>query len=181
MLSDSKILERMQSGDLRLLDPNAVDVTDLDFDRGQLQPVSIDLRLGDVGRGWAWKGRNGDEPLRWGLPPGGSALASTFEIVALSDRLAGKVEGKSTIARLFLHVEAAGLVDPGFRGQLTLELTNLSDELIVLTEGQRICQLCLFDVDGPVLRPYGSQRADGGGSHYQGQMGPTAARGLDDL
>lgn len=179
MLSDSKIIEAMRSGDLMLLDPATGDSVDLRPE--QLQPVSVDLRLGAVAD-YTRKHCRAGGPWEWSLAPGAFTLASTFEVVALSEQLAGKVEGKSTIARLGLQVEAAGLVDPGFSGQLTLELINFSDETVTLVEGQRICQLCLFEVDGKVMHPYGSTRMGGtAGSHYQGQRGPTPARGVEDL
>jgi dCTP deaminase len=170
VLSDTAIRAAVDSGDLAFTDAAG---HHLDLDDHQFQPVSVDLRLGAVGQGWSscWLDIGG--PHHWNLPPGAFVLASTLEVVALSDRLAATVEGKSSVARRGLQVEAAGLVDPGFKGQLTLEVVNFSGDWIELTEGQPICQLVLYRVEGRVSRPYGS---GGLRSRYQGQMGPTPAR-----
>jgi deoxycytidine triphosphate deaminase len=174
MLADSAILAAIASGDLRFTDAIGDPLT---LGDPQIQSVSVDLRLGEV-QTWSSRWYEGDGPWHWVLPPGRFSLASTLEVVTLPDYLAATVEGKSTIARLGLWVHAAGLVEPGFSGQITLELVHHGDEPIELVEGMRICQLVLHRPEGVVLRPYG---APGLGSHYQGQRGPTPARGLEDL
>lgn len=110
------------------------------------------------------------------LAPGGFALASTRERVTMPDDLVGLVVGKSTIARAGLQVEAAGLIDSGFEGHITLELVNLSPWRVVLFPGMRIAQLTLWRTSQPVERPYGST---GLTSHYQGQAGATPAAVLE--
>ena len=67
----------------------------------------------------------------------------------------------------------AGFVDAGFRGHLTLELSNVANLPIAIYPGMRIGQLCLFQMSSPAERPYGSPEL---GSKYQGQRGPTASR-----
>lgn len=180
MLSDVDLAAALESGEL-VVDP---------MEPHQLQPASIDLRLDDtflllpvqhsmmpsyidpldpplepmlrrvVGSG-------GKFPLE------GFALGSTIETVAVGAGLVGELVGKSSLARLGLIVEAAGLVDPSFRGQLTLELFNMTDRAIFLTPGMLICQLTVSRLDSPCRRPYGSR---GLASRYQGQLGPTASR-----
>lgn len=109
----------------------------------------------------------------WLLMPGKFVLASTHEWIALSKMIASRVEGKSSHGRKGLSVHCtAGFIDPGFRGNITLELYNQSDEPIALWAGTRIAQLCFFLTKGSE-RPYGSS---GLGSKYQGQQGVTAAR-----
>ena len=74
-----------------------------------------------------------DEPFI--LHPGEFVLGQTIEWVELPDDLVARLEGKSSLARLGLQVHAtAGFVDPGWRGRLTLELSNvdLSEEFINL-------------------------------------------------
>jgi dCTP deaminase len=100
-------------------------------------------------------------------------LGSTVEHVELSANLVGKVEGKSTRARQGLIVESAGLVDPGFHGELTLEIFNMSEEDIHLEYGMKICQVYFHWVDTTPKRTYGHFDL---GSHYQDQSGPTPAR-----
>ena len=70
-------------------------------------------------------------------------------------------------------VHTAGFVDPGFSGQLTLELTNCHHEdTIHIPSGTAICTITFYEVFGKVERLYGSE---GLGSHYQGQTGTTPA------
>lgn len=66
----------------------------------------------------------------------------------------------------------AGIVDPGYRGQITLELSNLGSAPVSLTPGMRISQLTFTELSSPARRPYGSER----GSKYQDQKGPQASR-----
>jgi dCTP deaminase len=79
----------------------------------------------------------------------------------------GFVMGKSSWAREGLLVEAAGLVDPGFTGEITLELSNLTDEVLEIEQGLRIAQLCVAVLDAPTAVPYWAV------GHYNGQSGPT--------
>ena len=108
------------------------------------------------------------------LHPGDFWLASTVETVHMPNNLAAMVNGKSSLGRkgLVIH-QTAGFIDPGFKGQITLELSNVSALPIKLTTWMPICQLVFMQMDGPADRPYGS---DGLGSHYQGQRGPTPSR-----
>ena len=66
----------------------------------------------------------------------------------------------------------AGLADPGYQGQITLELSNLGTAPVALTPGMRISQLTFTELKSPAERPYGTER----GSKYQGQSGPQASR-----
>lgn len=119
------------------------------------QPASLELRLA--------------EPVT--LVPGRFALSHTLETVTIPDHLVAQVNGKSSWARLGLQVHAtAGYIDPGFSGQITLELKNLGPNRLDLDTGTPICQLVFLQVTGPVLRPYGHPEL---GSHYQHQMGTT--------
>jgi deoxycytidine triphosphate deaminase len=170
MLSDFAIAAAVDRGEIAFTDPDTGAPIRLD-DR-QLQPVSVDLRLGDVGPGWSSQSQGGDGPLTWRLQPGRFVLASTLEVVTLSSAVAGVVAGKSSVARRGLQVEAAGLVDPGFSGQLTLELIHFGDRAIELERGERICQIFFDWVDGLVMRPYGHPEL---GSSYMHQRGPTPA------
>ena len=67
----------------------------------------------------------------------------------------------------------AGLADPGFTGQITLELSNMTRLPISLYPGMRIAQLVFEMLSTPADRPYGH---GGLGSKYQGQSGPTPSQ-----
>lgn len=140
-----------------------------------IQPATVDLQLGMVDRPCNGKNWPDGKPAWWRLKPGMFTLGSTVETICMPDRLAGWVAGKSSWARRGLIVEAAGFVDPGFRGQITLELFNMSGDEITLTLGEPICQIAFMQMDRPAARPYGTR---GLGSRYQHQTGPTEARPL---
>jgi deoxycytidine triphosphate deaminase len=67
----------------------------------------------------------------------------------------------------------AGFVDAGFRGNLTLELSNVANLPITIYPGMKIGQLCIFQMTSPAERPYGSEELR---SKYLGQEGPTPSR-----
>src|SRR3954447_6689378 len=160
------------------------------YDEAMVQPSSIDVRLDRYFRVFAnhrythidpaveqddlteLVEPSGDEPFI--LHPGEFVLGSTYEVISLSDTLASRLEGKSSLGRLGLVTHStAGFIDPGFSGHVTLELSNLATLSIKLWPGMKIGQLCLFRLTSPAEFPYGSERY---GSRYQGQRGPTASR-----
>lgn len=168
ILSDGGILALMQRED----DPLIIDPP---VNQRQLQPASVELLLGNTLKSKAgkvidlWKYPNG-YPMR----PRQFLLGSTIERVHIPADVAAQVNGKSSIGRLGLAIHVtAGFLDPGFKGQVTLELANLSEESVPVHAGQRICQLLFMPMDAKARRPYGSA---GLGSHYQDQVGPTLSR-----
>ena len=79
----------------------------------------------------------------------------------------------SSLGRLGLLIHStAGYVDPGWKGNLTLELSNVAKLPIALYAGMRIGQISFFRMSSEVERPYGSP---GLRSRYQGQSEPTAS------
>jgi dCTP deaminase len=113
------------------------------------------------------------------LRSGEFALASTYEKVLMPEDLAGRLEGKSSLGRLGLLVHTtAGFIDPGFEGQITLELVNLAPRPIKLWPGMKIGQLCLMLMTSAARYPYGHEH---NGSRYQGQRGPTPSRSHRDF
>ena len=150
ILSDVTLKRMLASGEL-CVDP---------IEPHQLQPASIDLRLGnqflkldehDV------EVIRMDQPLRYTelvqdeivIPPQSFLLASTMEYVKLPADVTAFVEGRSSMGRIGLFVENAGWVDPGFEGELTLELYNANRLPIRLQAGRRICQLVFAGMDSP--------------------------------
>jgi dCTP deaminase len=130
-----------------------------------IQPCSVDFTLLQVGR----PTRLINEEGLWIIYPNEFVLASTVESVNLPAHIGARVEGKSSLGRqgLFIHV-TAGWIDPGFRGQITLELFNASSDRILLRPGQKICQMAFFFLDRPAENPYTGK--------YQDQLGVTEAR-----
>ncbi len=183
ILSDADILDRLEAGDL-VIEP----LDDLDL---QIQPASVDLRLGEEFLEFQRANipcihpereqevdeyvtetvvEEGDEFI---LHPGDFVLGTTHERVEIPADLIAHVEGRSSLGRLAVVVHAtAGLCDPGYRGQITLELSNLGTAPVALSPGMRISQLTFTELTSPAERPYGSER----GSKYQDQTGPQASR-----
>jgi dCTP deaminase len=100
-------------------------------------------------------------------------LGQTLEWVELPNDLVARLEGKSSLGRLGLLIHStAGYVDPGWKGNLTLELSNVANLPIALYYGMKIGQISFFKMSSAVERPYGSPEL---GSKYQGQSEPTAS------
>jgi dCTP deaminase len=107
------------------------------------------------------------------LHPGEFVLGQTLEWVELPHDLVARLEGKSSLGRLGLLIHStAGYVDPGWKGNLTLELSNVANLPIALYYGMRIGQISFFRMSSAVERPYGSPELR---SRYQGQKEPTAS------
>ena len=160
------------------------------LDDNAIQPASVDLRLGAQFRVFAQHQEgfidvkqemahltelvtiDGGKPFF--LHPGEFALAVTLEHVAIADDLVGRLDGKSSLGRLGLVIHStAGFVDPGWRGHLTLELSNLSPLPITLYAGMRVSQLSFMQLTSKAEHPYGSGAI---GSKYQDQQEPTPSR-----
>lgn len=190
MLSDFDIKRAIRSGQL--------DVWPAPEEEA-IQPASLDLTLGSEFAIWkdlaaklalnlvidpadekdpGWPLMEKVKPKEYiELPPKSFALGTTAEKVRLGPQLAARVEGRSTLGRLGLMVHAtAGFIDPGFHGNITLELYNLSPFPFRLRPGMSVCQLALARLETQCAVPYGYGRE----SKYQGQAGvrlPEARKG----
>jgi dCTP deaminase len=101
------------------------------------------------------------------LKPGDSILASTIEHFEMPNDLLGMVADKSTWARRFLAVQNT-IIEPGWRGHLTLELSNHGSDVLEVLAGMPIAQIILNVLDQPAENPYAGK--------YQDQVrGPVAA------
>jgi dCTP deaminase len=183
ILSDRDLTKRLEAEEIvidPLIDPEL-----------QIQPASIDLRLGHefvvyklphvacidtrdpkstVGYTETTRIDDGDYFI---LHPGEFVLGTTLEWCKIPDDLVARVEGRSSIGRLAIVVHAtAGFIDPGFEGRITLELSNLGRVAVKLYPGSRISQLVFHTMTSPAERPYGPDR----GSKYFGQEGPVVSR-----
>jgi len=165
------------------------------FNKDQVQPASYDVRLGnsfkilDKNRGMTI------DPIKWADPlgrptvvyrdigvsesgililhPGDLLLATTEEVISLPRNIQGSVEGKSSLARLGLSVHSTGrFIDPGFSGQITLEISTISNP-IILRPGMFIAQINFLHLTAPCHRPYGDKSRD---SKYQNQQGATESK-----
>lgn len=97
-------------------------------------------------------------------------LGCTKETITLPRSMSAIINGKSTFGRQGLFIENAGFVDPGFSGQLTLELYNASEHILLLHAGQSIAQI-RFCTHANCEKDYSEK-----GGKYQNQVGATEAR-----
>ena len=105
------------------------------------------------------------------LQPGEFILGSTVEYVTIPHDLVARVEGRSSIGRLGVMVHVtAGYIDPGFKGNITLELFNCSDKPFQLNFGDCLCQIVFETLSCPCLNGYDGK--------YQGDVGTVCSRGL---
>lgn len=190
-LSDRDILRALDESNLGIepfditqLQPASYDVR---LGRGFLVPaataygerVSIDRSAGKFPRMLEWRAREDDTGVLlrpFVLNPGQFCLGCTEEVITVGNGFVAKLDGKSTLGRLGLLVHCtAGYIDPGFSGQVTLELFNCAPYPIELVPGCPIGQLRFEALSSPAARVYG---APGLGSHYTGEAacGPVAPR-----
>jgi dCTP deaminase len=180
VLSDRTIKAEIAAGRL-VFDP---------YDEALVQPSSVDVRVDSSFRVFhnsrhpyidVRQPMDGltelvkvDEGEPFVLHPGEFVLGQTLERVKIPDDLVARLEGKSSLGRLGLVIHStAGFVDPGFEGNLTLELSNLANLPITIYEGMPIGQISFMRMDEAVERPYGEAET---GSKYQGQTEPTESR-----
>lgn len=174
ILTDGEILDYMVQGKLKIAPIEQI----------QIQPASVDIRLGDTFCVIDDSARNiislQDEihyktikNNSYVLLPGQFVLATTVENFALPNNLTAFVEGRSSLGRLGLFIQNAGWVDPGFEGEITLELYNASRHAIELCHGCRIGQLVFAKSEKDAIKPYRGK--------YQGQSGATGSRIYKDF
>lgn len=169
ILSDKTIMKMLKEGTLEISP-----LTD-----EQIQPASVDVRLGntfsiveDSSMGITTMENKISykiiETDTYILLPGQFVLATTMEYFSLPNNLTAFVEGRSSLGRMGLFIQNAGWVDPGFKGEITLELFNANRCAIELKAGRRVGQLVFAQMDDDALHPYNGK--------YQGQKGATGSR-----
>src|SRR5712691_2828644 len=140
VLSDKEISSAIKNGELRILPPEF-----------KLNPAGVDLRV--------------DRNIR--LEPKQQSLVASMERIELSSRIVGFLHLRSSLAREGLFASLA-LVDPGFRGQLTVSLYNSGDSAVNLAKGERFVQLSLLRLGKPAIKEYVGR--------YQNSSGVVASR-----
>ena len=170
MILSDKTIKKMLNEKTLVIDP---------LNEEQIQPASVDIRLGntfsvvdDTPTGIItldsqikYKSISTDTYL---ILPGQFVLATTMEYFELPDNLTAFVEGRSSLGRMGLFIQNAGWVDPGFKGEITLELFNANRCAIELKAGRRVGQLVFAEMDCSALNPYKGK--------YQGQTGATGSK-----
>ena len=169
ILSDKTLIKMLEERTL-IVEP---------IEQNQIQPASIDIRLGntfsiveDTPKGMI----NLEDKIKYKtittdtyvLMPNQFVLATTIEYFDLPNDLTAFVEGRSSLGRMGLFIQNAGWVDPGFKGEITLELYNANRCAIELKTGRRVGQLVFAKMDQEALNPYTGK--------YQYQRGATGSK-----
>lgn len=175
ILSDETIRQMAKDTSLNFITP---------FKEENVQPASYDITIGNSftcereclqDTTLLTKPKTFDQPVEYytyvcgsyRLEPKKFVLATTQEYFHLPNDVTAFVEGRSSIGRFGLFIQNAGWVDPGFEGQITLELFNASDRPIIIPVGARVGQLVFALMDRPAKNPYNGK--------YQGQTGATGS------
>jgi len=116
------------------------------FDDSSLGGAGYDLRL--------------SEDLT--ILPGQNKLVATLERVELGSGLVGTLHIRSTLARAGV-IGSLALVDPGFRGQLTVSLFNGGQKIFVMKEQERFLQIVFHRLSVKTSRPYAGKYQDSQG------------------
>ncbi len=169
------------------LDERLVIMPLLEADK-QIGPGSIDVRLGTHFQYFERVGNAGVDPggeleklveksqrsvsVEFGTPlwlhPGQFVLGATLEFLRLPPHLGAYVVGRSSWGRLGLLVATAIMLQPGWGGNLTLELVNHGESPIALYAGSRIAQIAVHSLHDVSENPYSGK--------YMGPTGPWASR-----
>lgn len=112
-----------------------------------------------------------DEPFVF--HPKEFVLGITLEEVFLSDSVAARIDGRSSLGRLGIVIHStAGHIDPGFRGKIVLEMENIGMIPVLLYPKTRICQLVFQDLKTPTSKPYYKKE----GAKYSIQKHPQESK-----
>ncbi len=188
VLSNVDILKYMDEGKIKITPEPNLDT--------QLGSCSVDCRLGNVFRVFEHSKHafidlktkvDVDDLMRkvdvpegdaFTMQPGEFVLAATQEKLELADDVMARLEGRSSLGRLGIIVHStAGLFDPGWVGNATLELGNLGRMPVILYPGMRICAFTFEQLSSPTTVPYHQKPAN----KYAGQGGPEISRFAEDV
>lgn len=169
VLTRKEILERIKEGKLSFDPP---------LDRFQLQPHSIDLRIGFtfiIPKSWFLtpKGRQAlkvaygenrkyfdvielESGQFFEILPGEFIGIATLERLKIPQGVMGVLYPRSSINRRGLSVDLSGIIDAGFEGNLLVPVrNNTTSQVIQIYPGERFCQIVFEDLASPVVKRAG--------------------------
>lgn len=171
----------------KLLKEGKIKVEPIDLEK-QIMPVGVDLRLGNDFRLFKTGADSHIDPSKTNmeattelikvedgksfiLHPGEFILGVTKECVQLPDDIAARIDGRSSLGRLGIIVHStAGHIDPGFTGNLTLEITNIGKLPVSIYPGMKFCSLIFEQISSSVEKPYSKK------GKYCGSAGPMTSK-----
>jgi dCTP deaminase len=127
VLSDEEILEHLKRGEIKITP----------FETSCLNPASYDLR-------------SSSEVV---IKPKRYELTASLETVELGLKVTGSLHIRSSLAREGI-IGSFAVVDPGFRGQLTLNLHNAGEREVRIREGEPIVQIVFHKLGIQVKKGY---------------------------
>jgi len=163
ILPDHEIKKYLQDGRL-VIEP-------LDDPEMQIQPAWVDLRLDNEFRTFKIIGTpyidtkkiTENYTERHIIPntqpfivhPGEFVLGKVLEYIKLPHDIMGSVDGRSSLGRIgiVVHTTSAS-VNPGWEGNLVLEMTNVGKMPVALYPGMRVCKIAFHKLSSPAERPY---------------------------
>jgi len=159
ILSDKNIVDYLKRGIVKIT-PRPTE--------GQIGPASVDLTLSNE----FWKPRKVKGKLDLSkvgfsgvmgyfkadeveLKPGQMVLGKTVEKIELPSNISGRLEGRSSFARLGLAIHVtSGFIQPGSRNHQILEIVNLSSNTILVRAGMRLSQVIFEELKSGTSKPY---------------------------
>ena len=96
------------------------------------------------------------------IPPGRHGLVATLERVELSSDIAGIMQIRSSLARAGI-IASLALIDPGFRGQLTISLFNAGTTEFGMKKGDKFVQVTFHRLGTKTTRRYQGRYQDSQG------------------
>ena len=167
IITKRQILERIEKGEIQFK-PG--------LDQFQLQPHSVDLRLGFtflIPKLWKLteKGRETvsidhfskdrsqyfdtvelEKGQYFDLLPGEYILVSTLEAIKVPANLMAVLYPRSSVNRKGLSVDLTGIIDSGYEGQLAIPVrNNTKGQTVRLYPGERFCQVVFDQLDEEAL------------------------------
>lgn len=164
ILTDADIKAALDAGEITIAPPGEA------YDPKQIQPASIDLRVGDEGATTKHKRKTNirDAGLIV-LEPGDFGVICILEEVKFGPQYVGRIGLRSKYARKGLIATTGPQIDPGFEGSIKVGLANLTPKDVSLSHRDDILTLEIHKLDRPVATPYNGP--------YQGKYG----LGTEDL
>ena len=186
-LNDKDIYRAMVNGDLLFVgaNPKYPFVKDK-----QVQPASVDLRLGNriirfkqnikcfdikdikkIEECLSVEYINEGDAIE--VRPNEILFAQIYEQIAIPDYLSARIEGRSRVARLGISIHCTGdYINPGFAGAMPLQIINHNQFPIILYPYISICQMLLYKLTDEPLVPY-MQRSNLPYNTYYNETNPS--------
>lgn len=167
ILTDADIQAALDAGEIAIAAPGEP------YDKNQIQPASIDLRVGDEGATTKHKQRV--DIAAKGLiilEPGDFGVICILEHVNLGPQYVGRIGLRSKYARKGLIATTGPQIDPGFEGSIKVGLANLTPKSVPLSHRDDILTLEIHRLEKPVAKSYSGP--------YQGKYG-LSVEDLDSI